>query len=94
MNTSNTIVEQTPVIYLDHPVVGMTSPEFQEFARAVIKAIARATKKSVKAVVGGVVRAFRYLDRKWIEAAEMDRRAHAIHNERYAHNFHYLRCLI
>lgn len=94
MNTMLQEVERPPVIYMEHPVVGIGSPEFQEFAREVIKAIGRMTKKSFKTVAGGLVRVFRYIDRKWTEAGDMHNRAQTSIDERYARNFHHLRCLL
>jgi predicted RNA-binding protein len=78
-------------VYLDHPVVGMTSPEFQEFAKAVIKAIARRTKKMFRAVAGGIVRIWRYIDKKVQEGAEIHNRQTQMLDERYARNFYHLR---
>ena len=91
MNTSNLSIEQKPTIYLDHPVVGITSPEFQEFAKAVIQAIARATKKKFRSFGGAVIRAWRFIERKNREAVEMHNRAQMNLDDRYARNWFYIR---
>jgi hypothetical protein len=80
-----------PTVYLDHPVVGMTSPEFQEFAKAVIKAIARATKKMFRAIGGRIVRIWHFVDKKLKEGAEIHNRQTQMLDERYAKNFYHLR---
>ena len=80
-----------PAVYLDHPVVGMTSPEFQDFAKAVIKAIARATKKMFRAIGGGIVRIWRFVDKKLQEGAEIHNRQTQMLDERYARNFYHMR---
>lgn len=83
-----------PLIILERPVVGMTSPEFQEYAREVIQAIARMTKRSAKSLGAAIVRGFRYVDRKWTEAGDMHNRAQANIDERYARNFYHLRAYL
>ena len=83
--------ETTSNICMEHPVVGITSPEFQDFAKAVINAIARATKKLFRAVGRTVVRAWRYIERKNREAAEIHNRAQMNLDERYARNWFYIR---
>lgn len=86
--------EEHPLIVLDHPIAGMTSPEFQEYAREVIRAIGRMTKRSAKWIGSGIVRGFRYIDHKWTEAADMHNRAQANIDERYARNFYHLRAYL
>lgn len=93
MNTASKQVQESPVIYLERPVVGLTSPEFQTFAQEVIKAIGRMTKNSAKAFGRGLGRAYRFIERKWNEGADYHNRMQAIHDERYARNFYHIRSM-
>lgn len=86
MNAILNKVEAKPVIYLKTQVVGLTSPEIQTLAQETIKAIAKMTKKSLKAVGSALAIAFRYIERKWNEGAEMHNRMVALQDERYARN--------
>lgn len=92
MNASSNHVRNS-VIYLERPVVGLTSPEFQTFAKEVIKAIGRMTKNSAKAFGAWLGRAYRFIERKWNEGADYHNRMQAIHDERYARNFYHLRSM-
>jgi len=76
------------------PVVGITSPDFLDSVRELIRVIGRMTKRSIKIVANGLMRAFRYLDRKWTEAGDMHNRAQTNIDDRYARNFHHIRCVL
>lgn len=94
MNAVLNKVEAKPVIYLESKVVGLTSPEVQTFAQELVKAIAKLTKKSLKAIGSGIVATLRYLERKWNEGADYHNRMQAIHDERYARNFYHIRSVM
>ncbi len=94
MNEQISKVERPPVIFLAHPVAGMASPEFQEFAKQLVQAIGRMTRRSVKAVWNGLVRGFRNLDRKWTEAGAMDQRVRAGLDSHYSRKYPMIRGLL
>lgn len=94
MNPSNSSIERKPTIILNHPVVGISGPEFQDFAKAAIKAIGRATKKLLLTLGGATVRGWRFLERKSREGAEIHNRQVQSVDERYSRNWHYLRSML
>lgn len=94
MTSVNKDIEQKYPFYLDRAVVGITRPEFPDFARELIKAIARKTKKSAKAAIDWFVGVFRQADSRWTEAGVMNRRVQVDRDERFARSFHHFRGIL
>lgn len=78
-------------VILDYPVAGLTSPEFQEFAKLVIAAIGRSTRRAVSHIGAGLVGMFAWIKKKSSDAAEMHNRATAELDNRYSRNWYYIR---
>lgn len=91
---ANSIPENTAVILLDRPYVGLTHPDYPEFIKTLVRLIAKATKRSAKALWIAMKSAAKWLDRKFQEGAEIHNRQTQMLDERYNRNFYHLRSLI
>ena len=94
MSTISNQNEVHPIIFLERPVVGMTSPEFQEFAKEVIAAIGRSTRRLFKATTVLMLKALHFINRKMNEGAEIHNRSTASIDDRYSRNWYYIRSLM
>ena len=84
---SKNLIEPNPGIYVERPVVGITSPEFQHFTNEVVKAIGRMTQRLFKGMKSIVVGIYRYLQEQNRIAGEIHNRVQASKDERFARNY-------
>lgn len=79
----------TPVAF-----VGLTHPDYPEYLKALVRAIAQATKNGSKSFLKGTVSAVKWIKKKLDEGAEMHNRHMTIVDERYANNWYHIRSVM
>jgi hypothetical protein len=94
MNTPLTSDLKAPLL-LDRPYfVGLTTPGYPEFLKALVRLIANATKRGLRGGWVALKNMVLRLNQKLLDGAEIHERQTRMTEERYAKNFHHLRFLL
>ena len=82
-------IAPTPVAF-----VGLTHPDYPEYLKALVRAIAQATKKGSKRLYLAAISVAKWIKLKADEGAEMHNRHMRLVDERYASNWYHIRSMM